>query len=766
MITGFILVSSMLLQFSAALLALRLTLLTQRKAAWGLVAAAFFLMALRRSIAFIRFLHGDAPHAAALGDEIAELAISMLLFAGITWVSAILLTSMRSYTSLRDSEAKSQKLLRVSREIVATTELQKLYRSVIKTAQDLLRLDTSTLMVLNEAKDRLIIEDTIGFPESVIGTFSLVDGQGLSTYVLKNQIPDTVIDFNRETRFEIPELVFENNLTSALCVPMMVGDDVLGVLIGHTQERREFTRDELSIYQNIANQAAIAITNSLNLKAFEVSERKYRDLYDNAPDMYHSLDKDGIIIDCNDMEAKILGYDKKDIIGRPLTDFLTKESKKRFDKQFATLNEDNVQLDLEREFVRRDGTTFPASLNVSAEFDESGELIRTKTIARDITDRVRMEQELLKAQKLESLGILAGGLAHDFNNLLAAILGNINLAKLTGTADRKIVDRLEEAEKASLRARDLTQQLLTFSKGGAPVRKPVDIGEIIKDASSFALRGSNVRCEFDIPEDFSTVEVDVGQMSQVMNNLVINADQAMPQGGILRITGENTTIGVKRSSSMKPGRYVKIAIEDEGVGIPESSLSRIFDPYFTTKQKGSGLGLATAYSIIDKHEGYIDVESVIGSGTKFHLYLPASRKKVRPAKNDNGEIHSGKGKILVMDDEDAVRAVIGEILKALGYTVEYAMDGSQAVELYEEAKQRSLPFDAVIMDLTVPGGMGGREAIVNLHKIDPEVRAIVASGFSNDPVMSEYKKYGFRGVVMKPCKIEELSSALHTVLAK
>lgn len=388
--------------------------------------------------------------------------------------------------------------------------------------------------------------------------------------------------------------------------------------------------------------------------------------------------------------------------------------------------------------------------------------------AFDITDRKKMEAELLKAQKLESLGLLAGGIAHDFNNFLMAILGNISLARLEANSPENLSERLMAAERACLRAKDLTQQLLTFSKGGTPIRKLTSIAELIKESAEFVLRGSNARCQFSIADDLWPVEIDVGQMSQVIQNLIINADQALPDGGTITIRAQNVTLDEGNVLPLKAGRYVKISIEDQGIGIPREHLSKIFDPYFTTKQKGSGLGLSIVYSIIKKHDGHITVRSELGRGTTFTIYLPASgeaptRETPETMKTEDASSACG-GRILVMDDEDIIRDVTRHILEQLGYDVALARDGEEAIQIYQQAQQCGRPFDAVIMDLTVPGGMGGKEAIKRLRTIDPHVKAIVASGYSNDPIMAHYQAHGFDGVITKPYRIEELRQVLYRVL--
>jgi two-component system cell cycle sensor histidine kinase/response regulator CckA len=388
-----------------------------------------------------------------------------------------------------------------------------------------------------------------------------------------------------------------------------------------------------------------------------------------------------------------------------------------------------------------------------------------QVLYQDITGRKLMEEEEQKLERLESVGILAGGIAHDFNNILTGILGNVTLAKRHVETKSRAAERLLEAEKACLRAKDLTQQLLTFSKGGAPVKKIASIAELLEETAAFALRGSKVKCEFSLPDDLWVVEVDQGQMSQVITNIVINADEAMPGGGIINIGARNTVIKRKEALPLPKGDYVEIAVKDYGDGIPKEHLGRIFDPYFTTKRKGSGLGLATAYSVVSNHHGYITVESELGVGTTFHIYLPASGKPALEKKEAAKAVPvHGKGRILVMDDEEIIRKMLSKMLSLAGYGVEVTGDGAEAVELYQKARESGRAFDAVILDLTVPGGMGGKEAMKKLLEIDPEVKAIVSSGYATDPIMADFYKYGFSAVVAKPYSVGELERALHRML--
>jgi PAS domain S-box-containing protein len=385
---------------------------------------------------------------------------------------------------------------------------------------------------------------------------------------------------------------------------------------------------------------------------------------------------------------------------------------------------------------------------------------------RDITERKRMEEDILKSQKLESLGVLAGGIAHDFNNLLTGIMGNISLSKMYMDHSSKAFARLEEAEKACTLTRDLTSQLLTFAKGGAPIKKLDSMTRIIMDNAGFVLRGSNVRCEFLLPEDLWTVEVDAGQMSQVINNLIINADHAMPDGGTITVQAENVMLDAEDPLPLSEGRYVHILVRDQGVGIPAENLPKIFDPYFTTKKKGSGLGLASVYSIIMRHDGYVGVESKQGMETTFHLYLPASGKCIvketsLPELRQAGKV---KGRILVMDDEKVVRQTVCEILGHLGYGVDVCEDGTAALNLYREARGSGMPYALVIMDLTIPGGMGGKILMKKLLEIDSDARGIVTSGYSNDPIIAHHREYGFSGVITKPFKVDEMAEIIRTLV--
>ena len=396
--------------------------------------------------------------------------------------------------------------------------------------------------------------------------------------------------------------------------------------------------------------------------------------------------------------------------------------------------------------------------------DKQGNVVAAIEMVEDITEKLKMEEEHARTDKLESIGTLAGGIAHDFNNLLAGFMGNISMAKMDIDPESTAYNALERAEAASVRAKRLTLQLLTFAKGGAPAKELTSIRELVEDTASFALSGSNIKCDFQIPDDIREVTVDKGQIGQVIQNLVQNAAQAMTDGGSIMISVENLLAESGGPVPLDEGKYVKISVKDQGSGIAKEHLQKIFEPYFTTKDDGSGLGLPAVYSIVKNHAGHVDVDSEVGAGTTFNVYLPATEKEVSPEPAAEGKIISGKGRVLVMDDEEMIRTMLEDMLEIIGYEVECTSDGAEAIELFKSEKDSDQPFDVLIMDLTIPGGMGGKDAMAKIREIDSQVKSIVSSGYSSDPVVANFREYGFTGCLSKPYNTSQLSSVLDEVL--
>ncbi len=488
-------------------------------------------------------------------------------------------------------------------------------------------------------------------------------------------------------------------------------------------------------------------------------------IVETIPEGVCSIDLNGSIRSWNEGAGKMLGYTSREMMGKHVSAIIPENlAGSELENFLGILKARGYLTGYESLRKAKKGGTVPVEITAAALKDKGQHIIGYAFIMRDISERKKMEEDLLKTQKLESLGILAGGIAHDFNNLLTAVLGNISVAKRSANSDPASYVILLDAEKALYRAKDLTHQLLTFSKGGSPVKRVTPVERLVSDAAEFALRGSNVILKLQFADNLRNIEGDEGQLSQVFYNLVINARQAMPKGGTITIRCHNASIGRNSLPPLKKGEYVKVAIEDRGTGIPEKNLQKIFDPYFTTKKEGSGLGLATSYSIIKNHDGHITVESSPGIGTTFSIYLPSTDKRLPEGAAKGKTLFKGRGRILVMEDEETIRLILQKMIAEIGYEADFAVNGEQAIELYAKARESANPFDAVLMDLTIRGGMGGEECIHHLLEFDPSVKAIVSSGYADAPVIANYRDYGFTDIITKPYQIEDLSEVLYKAI--
>lgn len=474
-----------------------------------------------------------------------------------------------------------------------------------------------------------------------------------------------------------------------------------------------------------------------------------------------ATDRNGRVMLLNCAALRMIGCREEEAFNQPLNQLLFVCDGKTGKKLTAFPPED-IPSDLI--LITRSFGKIPITLQNSPIRLPNGKEIGMVTVFQDITEKRQAERELIKTAKLESLGVLAAGIAHDFNNTLAAIISNLQLATLQYEKQIDISSTLAQMVEISHKASALTKQLLTFAKGGAPVKKNASLDRLIRETAEFVLRGSNIKVEYRIPTDLWNVSIDVGQISQVLHNLVLNAKQAMQHGGIIKINVENVEVG--KDQRIKPGKYVQVTVVDQGVGIKPEIMGKIFDPFFTTKPNGNGLGLATAFSIIRQHDGAIEVESEVGAGSTFRIYLPASTEtRVVEILEKEAAVTEERLRILLMDDEELICRAVAELLANFGHEIVTTRNGEETIQVYQEAKANDNPFDVVILDLTIPGGIGGKEVIARLRSFDPQIKAIVCSGYAADPIMADYQKYGFSGVVSKPYRIDELLAVLRQVAA-
>jgi len=556
----------------------------------------------------------------------------------------------------------------------------------------------------------------------------------------------------------------------AYFIPVKKGDRVLAVLAtGSTPEEKEVMLRRIEAMQPLLNEITIALDHTHLYRTLGKERERLAVTLRSIGDGVITTDSQGRVTLLNKVAENLTGWKQEEAVGQDL-----KAVFRCFREHMGEPAEDPVENLRQSDeasgpsqrflLVSRDASERLIRYSSAPIRDDDDQIIGRVLVVRDITQEQRMEEELNKAQRIESLGLLAGGIAHDFNNILASMLVNVSVMRSQVRQGSELLPIVEDIETSMGQARDLTQQLLTFTKGTEPVRAAASLANLIEDSATFILRGSNVRCECDIPEDLWAVDVDPVQISQVIHNLIINANQAMPEGGTVRISLENVAIGPDDLTPLEEGRYIRCCIADEGSGIPAEHLDQIFDPYFTTKEHGTGLGLPSSFSIIRNHRGWITAESEVGAGSKFFFYLPVAEAQVAQVQAREDGVPRGKGRVLLMDDDDQLRGAVARALGDLGYDMEYAHSGAEAVELYRKRREEGKGFDVVVLDLTVPGGMGAKEAAAELLAFDPQVRVVVSSGYTRDPVMGNFQDYGFLDKIVKPYTAEDLGRVLGRVL--
>lgn len=628
-----------------------------------------------------------------------------------------------------------------------------------------LNLEYCKILELLPDGNTFLLKAGVGWKKGLVGS-AIVDA-GINSqagYTLLSDNPVIVEDLNTEIRFRGPSLLFDHGVVSGMSVIISGRTKPYGVLGAHTIKRRVFTHDNVHFLQSMANIMAVAIERKQAEDAIRENKELLQSIIDNTTSVIYLKDIEGRFILVNRRFENLFNITKEKVIGKTDYDIWPKTIADKFRENDRKVLKAGGPLEVEEFAPHMDGIHTYITVKFLL-YDNNGVSYAVGGISTDITERRRADDEIQKIHKLESIGILAGGIAHDFNNMLTTILGNISLSKMYLSPGDKIYGRLTDAENACEQAKELTHRLLTFSKGGELFKKVVLISEILHESVSTLLKNSNINFEFILPDEHYLAEADEELMRQVFNNIVINNKEAMPEGGTLTVSAKHVVVSEKSNLPLKEGNYIKITFKDNGKGIPEGNLLKIFDPFFTTKEmgseKGMGLGLTVCYSIVNKHDGFINVDSRVGEGTAFHIYLPAFEKLTK----DIEEVSTkSKGRILIMDDEVFIRNTAGKILGYVGYEVEYAKDGEEAVVLYSKAKKMGCPFDVVILDLTIPTGMGGEMTIKRLLNIDPKVKGIVSSGYSNEGIMNDFKKYGFAGAIIKPYTFAQLSETVARVI--
>jgi len=646
--------------------------------------------------------------------------------------------------ALVDDKDKLTGILSIGNDITERKRTEEALQKSEKMLQTIIEAEPECVKLL-DANANLIMINQAGLSMLEAESFNQVKGQCVCP-MLTAECRPAFMDLTRRVFqgdsgtlvFEIVGLKGKHLWLETHAVPLRNEKDEIVALLGVTRDITDWRLADEALRASESRFRTIIESATSGILVADVATRKF--VYAN-PEICH-----------------MLGYPREELLKLGIHDIHPVGEMPRVVKSFSIRNE------VQTLCRRKDGATFPVDIKPVAIELEGKQCLAG--FFSDISEKLMLEEERLKTQKLESIGTLAGGIAHDFNNLLQGLFGYISMAKMALDRPERVQTMLEQAEEALRLSVNLTTQLLTFAKGGKPIKKLIRIRPLIENAVKFSLSGSHTDWQLNMTDDLWPVEADEGQLSQVLQNMVLNANEAMAGRGTVQISAENREIPAGTASGLpQGGPAVRIMIQDSGIGIPSHNLSRIFDPYFTTKQKGSGLGLATSYSIIKNHGGNIAVKSKLNRGSTFTIYLPAARDaKMSTEMTTPSAAVAKKGKILLMDDEELVRDVARAMITVLDHEVQCAKDGKQAIELYRQRKDSGDPFDLVILDLTVKGGMGGEEAIGILRQIDPGIVAVVSSGYADSPVVANYKAYGFAAYLNKPYRIAELRDCLTALL--
>lgn len=683
----------------------------------------------------------------------------------------LLVGTIRDITEISQLQKHEQQISNILRQLALGAALEHLLKMILVIAEEEFPGTIASILLVDKEGKRLcnVVESKLpDFFIKAIDRTPVKDAMGSCGTAAFRGETIVVEDVQSHPYWKgVRKLTEKAGLSACWSQPIIAtSGKVVGTFALYYRKPKKPSRQELNLMETMAQVAAIAIENQRSKSEGMMLQELLENIIDSMPSVLIGVDSKTHITQWNLQAEKQTGISRASAIGQPLEAvYLPMASD--LDELHEAIQSQKLTANLKKtrhsagQKVFENITIYPLQAS-----GMEGAVIRID----DITEIVRLEETMIQNDKMSSIGVLAGGIAHDFNNLLVGILGNLNLSCILLKEDHKAYSLIKKAEKASLRAQDLTSQLLTFSKGGDPVRKSVALESVLTESSMFVLTGSNITCKFNVPPDLWKVNIDSSQISQVVQNLIINAMQAMADNGIDGGIIEVTCTNINRKEDhfpqiLKENKYVQVTVHDNGHGVPEEQLGKIFDPYFSTKIEGSGLGLAVCHSIIAKHEGWITVKSKEGKGTTFSFYLPAAEDNSTEEIVEHSSPTKGSGKILIMDDETIVCEVASDMLTHLGYDVVTASNGEDAVQMYTDLLRTTSPIDLIIMDLTIPGGMGGQEAVQKILAVHSEAKVIVSSGYSNDPVIANHREYGFSAALKKPFEISEISKIVSSLLS-
>ncbi len=704
---------------------------------------------------------------------------------GICGISTDISERKHSEIELRNRTRELSALLKASQSLSSSLNLQTVLQTTTDSIVEMMDIQSAAIY-LNDG-ELLYLGATApalppNFPEE-LRRARLADHPHIQKAITESRpvfIPDTLIaDLTPAEK----AVSVQRGLRSIFYLPLLAKEQVIGILIvANVGEPRNFTLSEIDLCSTLASLAALAVENSklYEQARTEISDRKMAELLleqekerlsvtlRSIGDGVITTNVDGNITMLNKAAEELTGWKTEEAVGHPLLEvfvIINEQTRELCKNPVEKVLQSGKIIELENHtaLISKNGSEIIIADSGAPIRDKESRITGVVLVFRDMTEKQKLNESMQRAQKMESVALLAGGIAHDFNNLLGGVFGYLEMAK-----DNLAVQKLDtlsvnlnKATKVYDRAKALTRQLLTFSKGGRPIRKTQHLAPIITHSTNFALSGSNVTAQLIIADDLWLCDCDENQIGQVIDNIVINAKQSMPLGGRIIVTAENVS-----DQTGHPGHYVRVSVKDFGIGMPSEILLKIFDPFFSTKETGHGLGLATVFSIIKHHDGWIDVESKPGQGSTFHVFIPASQKSTNGVITTNNLEHKGIGSVLLMDDEEFMLEVVGQMLEEMGYSVVCTKDGKEAIAHYIRAEDSDQPFAACIFDLTIPGGIGGKETAAAIRDINPNSIIIASSGYSEDVIMSNPTEHKFTDKIIKPYRKNELSELLNKVLKK